>query len=63
MLRKGKIAVEDIPQGAQVMKYGESIGIASTDIKVGGQVHVHNIEGARGRGDLEQRDSVKGDRK
>lgn len=53
-----KIAVTDIFKGLNVIKYGESIGIASQDIKRGQLVHIHNIEGARGRGDL-----VKGDSK
>ena len=35
------------------MKYGESIGAASCDIKKGDYVHVHNLEALRGRGDLE----------
>jgi altronate dehydratase small subunit len=35
-----------------VLKYGESIGVASSDIQMGQLVHVHNLEGARGRGDL-----------
>jgi altronate dehydratase small subunit len=47
-----KIALTDIPCGAHVIKYGESIGVASSDIQMGQLVHVHNIEGARGRGDL-----------
>ena len=47
-----KIAVSDIAKGANVVKYGESIGIASRDIKQGELVHVHNMEGGRGRGDL-----------
>ncbi len=47
-----KIAVLDIPKGGSIIKYGETIGIASRDIKKGEMVHVHNLEGARGRGDL-----------
>ena len=47
-----KIAVTEIDGGAPVMKYGEEIGIASTDIKTGQKVHIHNLAGARGRGDL-----------
>jgi altronate dehydratase small subunit len=50
-----KIAVERIPAGGSVIKYGEPIGIASRDIEAGELVHIHNIEGARGRGDLEKR--------
>ncbi|MFC1932685.1 UxaA family hydrolase [Chloroflexota bacterium] len=53
-----KIAVTDIDKGLNVIKYGESIGITSQDIKQGQLVHIHNIEGARARGDL-----VKGDSK
>ena len=47
-----KMATERIPKGGSVVKYGEPIGIASRDIAPGQLVHVHNIEGARGRGDL-----------
>jgi altronate dehydratase small subunit len=47
-----KIAVTDITKGSSVIKYGESIGIASRDIRPGQLVHIHNVEGARGRGDL-----------
>jgi altronate dehydratase small subunit len=47
-----KIAVTDIAQGTDVIKYGETIGIASQNIKQGELVHVHNMEGGRGRGDL-----------
>ena len=47
-----KIAVTDIARGSGVIKYGEPIGIASQDIKQGQLAHIHNIEGARGRGDL-----------
>jgi altronate dehydratase small subunit len=53
-----KLALIDINKGAEVIKYGETIGIASQNIKQGQLVHVHNIEGARARGDL-----VKGDSK
>jgi altronate dehydratase small subunit len=49
-----KIAVTDIARGASIVKYGETIGLASRDINKGEMVHVHNLEGARGRGDLEK---------
>ena len=52
-----KIAVTDIPQGAHILKYGESIGLASSSIKKGNMVHTHNLEGGRGRGDLAKGDS------
>ena len=48
-----KVALVDIAEGSFVIKYGEEIGIASSDIKKGEQVHVHNLGGARGRGDLD----------
>ena len=47
-----KIAVSDIARGTAIIKYGETIGIASSDIKQGDMVHIHNLEGGRGRGDL-----------
>jgi altronate dehydratase small subunit len=53
-----KVALNDIDRGSNVIKYGETIGIASQNIKQGQLVHVHNVQGARGRGDL-----VKGDSK
>jgi len=46
-----KIAITDIPEGEKVRKYGEVIGRATTAIPKGRHVHVHNIEGIRGRGD------------
>ena len=47
-----KIAIEDIAKGDHIKKYGESIGLASSNIVAGEMVHIHNLEGARGRGDL-----------
>ncbi|MBJ6363843.1 UxaA family hydrolase [Paenibacillus sp. GCM10012307] len=46
-----KIAVADIPSGTEVRKYGEVIGRSTVAIEAGRHVHVHNIEGIRGRGD------------
>jgi len=46
-----KMAICDINKGQDILKYGEPIGKASEDIKKGQLVHVHNIEGKRGRGD------------
>ena len=46
-----KIAIEEIKTGETVVKYGESIGTASCDIKVGDWVHTQNLESGRGRGD------------
>lgn len=46
-----KFAVVPIPQGQDIIKYGEVIGMASRKIEEGKHVHVHNLEGKRGRGD------------
>jgi len=46
-----KIAISPISIGEHVIKYGESIGAATVAISIGEHVHVHNIEGIRGRGD------------
>lgn len=42
-----KIAVKDITKGNPISKYGEHIGVASTDIKAGMHVHEHNVESVR----------------
>ncbi|GAA3405649.1 UxaA family hydrolase [Paenibacillus hodogayensis] len=47
-----KIAIADIPEGEKVCKYGEVIGRATEAIGRGRHLHVHNIEGIRGRGDI-----------
>ena len=46
-----KIALEDIVEGQPVIKYGEVIGLATQNIAKGACVHIHNIEGMKGRGD------------
>lgn len=46
-----KFAVVPIKQGEDILKYGEVIGVATRDIEAGEHVHVHNLEGKRGRGD------------
>ncbi len=46
-----KIALTPIAAGQAIIKYGENIGLAAGDIQQGACVHVHNIEGQRGRGD------------
>lgn len=46
-----KFAVVPIRKGDNVLKYGEVIGIAVRDISAGEHVHIHNLEGKRGRGD------------
>lgn len=49
-----KLALNDIPREGYVIKYGEVIGRATSDIKAGTQVHVHNIEGVRVQSDVEK---------
>ncbi|MBW1696131.1 MAG: UxaA family hydrolase [Deltaproteobacteria bacterium] len=44
-----KFAREYIPKGADVIKYGEVIGIATSDIHPGDHVHVHNVDSKRVR--------------
>ena len=46
-----KFAVKAIKKGEPITKYGETIGLATKDIKTGQHVHVHNLESCRGRGD------------
>jgi len=36
--------LKEIKKGEKVIKYGEPIGQATTDIKKGEHVHVHNIK-------------------
>jgi altronate dehydratase small subunit len=47
-----KVAVTTLAAGQPVRKYGAVIGRATTAIAPGEHVHVHNLEGIRGRGDL-----------
>jgi altronate dehydratase small subunit len=47
-----KFAVKTIEKGETILKYGEMIGKASSLILSGEHVHVHNLEGTRGRGDI-----------
>ncbi|HON43669.1 MAG TPA: UxaA family hydrolase [Bacillota bacterium] len=48
-----KIALCGMDVGTAVVKYGETIGRASGKISVGDHVHIHNMDSARGRGDLD----------
>jgi len=45
-----KFAILPIPKGAEVRKYGEVIGEASEEIRMGDYVHVHNVTSRRTRG-------------
>jgi len=42
-----KIAVAPIDAGGQVVKYGEVIGFATSPIRAGQHVHVHNVRSDR----------------
>lgn len=42
-----KVAIKDIAKDNPVIKYGEHIGFALRDIKIGEHVHDHNTEGRR----------------
>ena len=46
-----KFSLTDIEQGEPVIKYGETIGLATKKIRKGEHVHVHNVESQKGRGD------------
>ncbi len=47
-----KFAFRPITRGEDILKYGEVIGRATSDIGAGRHAHVQNIESLRGRGDL-----------
>lgn len=46
-----KVALEDVPEGERIKKYGEVIGNTTKGICIGDHVHVQNVESNRGRGD------------
>jgi altronate hydrolase len=39
-----KVAIEDIGQGDPILKYGVTIGFATTDLLAGTMLHSHNVE-------------------
>jgi altronate dehydratase small subunit len=43
-----KFAINDIADGGFVVKYGHNIGAATSVIKTGQHVHVHNLKTLRG---------------
>lgn len=47
-----KFSLAEIGKGERIIKYGETIGIATRKIEKGCHVHIHNVESLRGRGDL-----------
>lgn len=42
-----KIALQDLPAGSTVIKYGEDIGKVVANIRAGEHVHVHNLKTKR----------------
>ena len=42
-----KIALKTVINAGKIIEYGEEIGIARTEIKMGQHVHVHNIKSQR----------------
>jgi len=45
--RGHKVALQPIPNGADVIRYGEVIGSTTVDVAIGQHVHVHNIVSKR----------------
>ena len=43
-----KFAINDIVDGGLVVKYGHDIGAATSEIRAGQHVHVHNVKTLRG---------------
>jgi len=42
-----KVALDDIEEGEKVIKYGETIGVATGNIPKGSHAHTHNIRSLR----------------
>lgn len=42
-----KVAITPIKEGDKILKYGETIGVATEFIEKGSHVHIHNVEGVR----------------
>jgi len=44
-----KFAINNVPKGHLIYKYGEVIGKTTRTIRTGQHVHVHNVESIRGK--------------
>lgn len=44
-----KLALTAIAAGAPILKYGTTIGVATSDIALGAHVHTHNLQSQRTR--------------
>lgn len=42
-----KIALRDIAEGEEIIKYGETVAVSIKDIREGEWVHTHNLESQR----------------
>ena len=49
-----KFSLSKIKLNSSVIKYGEVIGVVTTNIEPGEYVHIHNVASTRGRGDLSE---------
>lgn len=47
-----KFSLTHIKSNSPILKYGETIGVATKDIQPGQHVHVHNIKSVRAYGNL-----------
>lgn len=45
--RGHKVALKAVKRGEGIIKYGERMGHATTDIEIGEHVHTHNVLGDR----------------
>lgn len=53
-----KISIKKIKKGEKIIKYGAVIGKATQKIEKGEHVHLHNVEGIRGRGDKKEEKNI-----
>ncbi len=42
-----KVALVDIAEGAEVIEYGQRVGVSTAAISAGAMVHVHNIRSTK----------------
>ena len=42
-----KVALRDIAEGEEIIKYGEIVAVSTRNIKQGEWVHIHNLESKR----------------
>jgi altronate dehydratase len=48
-----KVALRSVPRGEAVLRYGQIIGFATSDIEPGAHVHTHNLSVGEGKTDLD----------